>query len=63
MVIPAIPCGFCTAKREEQLKVIQEISNRIPEYKVSQIPLLPHKVKGITNLTSLSEIMYGKAKR
>jgi len=63
MVISPTHCSFCSAKREEQLKAIQEVTKRIPEYRVSQIPLLPHKSKGLGNLTGLSEIMYGKGKR
>jgi len=62
MVIPPTQCGFCATKREEQLRAIQEIINRAPEYQVSQIPLLPHKIKGLDDLTSLSEIMYGKVR-
>lgn len=62
MVIPPTKCGFCSVKRKEQLKAIKEATKKITGYRVSQVPLLPHKVEGIDNLTSLSEIMYGKGK-
>lgn len=60
MVNPPTHCSFCSVKREEQLKAIQEVTERFPEYRVSQLPLLPHNIKGIDNFNSLSEIMYGK---
>jgi len=57
MVIPPNRCGFCSTKREEQLKAIQEMSEA-GEYQISQLPLFPHKIKGMNDLIGLSEIMY-----
>jgi len=59
MIIPPTECGFCAAKREEQLKHIQQVKG-MNDYLVTEIPLLPQEISGIDDLTELSEIMYGQ---
>ena len=60
MLIPPTKCGFCFRKREEQQKYIQEAKRKFSDYLVSEIPLFPHEINGIENLTELSEVMYEK---
>ncbi|MDI6892502.1 MAG: ArsA family ATPase [Actinomycetota bacterium] len=64
MVMPPTKCDFCSAKRGEQIRYIKEVVSK-KEYAgcvVTKIPLFPHEIRGIDNLTKLSEIMYGKAR-
>ena len=58
MVIPPSQCNFCSEKREEQIRAIGEMTKKGGEYQINQLPLLPHKIKGMNDLTELSEIMY-----
>jgi arsenite-transporting ATPase len=60
MLVPPTECGFCTRKMEEQRKYVQEAKRKFFDYLISEIPLFPHEIKGIDNLTELSGIMYGK---
>ena len=60
MVLPKTGCNFCEAKREEQIKVIQEISKeRSSQYCISQLPLFPYQVKGIDRLKDFANKIYG----
>lgn len=59
MVIPPNQCNFCTTKREEQLKTIQEIVKKVGEYQINQIPLFPYQIKGINRLDDLANKIYG----
>ncbi|MFH1335389.1 MAG: ArsA family ATPase, partial [Candidatus Zixiibacteriota bacterium] len=60
LLIPPTECGFCTLKMEEQRKYVKEAKRKFFDYLISEIPLFPHEIKGIDNLTELSGIMYGK---
>ena len=58
-LVPPTQCSFCSAKREEQLEYVQQVKG-MNGYRVTEIPLLPHEISGINDLTELSQIMYGK---
>jgi len=60
MVIPPNRCNFCTTKREEQLKTIQEIVKKVGKYQISQLPLFPYQIKGIDRLDDFANKVYGK---
>ncbi len=62
MVIPPTDCDFCSSKRNEQIDYIQQIDKKT-EYKgceIVKVPLYPHEIRGIDNLTKLSKFMYEK---
>lgn len=60
MVIPPVECGFCSSKQNEQQRYLKQMENsKPPECVVTQVPLFPHQIKGIDDLTKLSEIMFG----
>lgn len=61
MVIPPSECSFCALKSKEQQKYVQEASKKFSRYLINQVPLFPHEIKGLDDLTNLSEIMYGRA--
>ncbi len=59
MVLPKTGCNFCESKRGEQLKIIQEIDKeKSSQYRISQLPLFSHQIKGIDRLRKLSDAMY-----
>jgi len=60
MVIPPNQCNFCSAKREEQLKAIQEIAKKVSKYQISHLPLFPYQIKGIDRLEDFANKVYGK---
>ena len=59
MVIPPNQCNFCSAKREEQIKAIQEMTKKADEYHIRQLPLFPYQIKGIDRLEDLANKIYG----
>lgn len=60
MVIPPTQCSFCEAKRKEEIKSIREVKSRsFRKYKVGEVPLFPHEIRGKNNLIELSESLYG----
>ncbi|MBU4349712.1 ArsA family ATPase [bacterium] len=62
-VIPPTNCNFCSRKSQEQQRYVQQVrKEKSSEYQVTELSLLPHKVKGIEDLTELSNAMYGKKK-
>lgn len=65
MVSPPTDCGFCTAKRGEQLKYIEQVKEtRKPQgYVVTELPLFPGEIKGLDALTKLGETLYGKQRK
>lgn len=62
-VIPPTNCNFCSRKSQEQQRYIQQVrKEKSLEYQVTELSLLPHKIKGIEDLTELSNAMYGQKK-
>jgi len=58
MVLPQTDCGFCAHKHMEQQGCLQEIHSRFYSRTVVQAPLLPHPVRGLTQLKEISNIMF-----
>jgi arsenite-transporting ATPase len=59
MVQSETECGFCELKRKEQIKIIRKIVNeRVSEYGISQIKLLPYSINGMDRLNEFSEKIY-----
>ncbi|MBU1262322.1 arsenical pump-driving ATPase GET3 [bacterium] len=60
MALPPTGCNFCESKRDEQIKIIQEIDKeRSSQYRISQLSLFPYQIKGINRLKEFSEQIYG----
>jgi len=58
MVVSPTNCSFCLVKRKDEQKYIQEVCQKFPEYHLATVPLFSHKIKGIDDLSKLSEILY-----
>ena len=61
MVIPPTDCDFCSLKRNEQIGYIRQIGGKT-QYKgceIVKVPLFPQEIRGIENLTELSNFLYG----
>ena len=60
MVLPETGCNFCQSKRREQIGIIQQIDKeRSCQYRISQLPLFPHQIKGIDRVRNFADKMYG----
>ncbi|MCG2795904.1 MAG: TRC40/GET3/ArsA family transport-energizing ATPase [Actinomycetia bacterium] len=60
MVVPPTDCGFCSIKRNEQIRYIQGVKDS-KEYKgrtISLVPLFPREIRGLDDLTELYQFMY-----
>ena len=61
MVIPPTDCDFCSSKRNEQIGYIRQIDGKT-QYKgceIVKMPLFPHEIRGIKNLTEVTNFLYG----
>ena len=59
MVTPPSDCAFCFSKREGEQRYIQKLSQKNPEHNIVQVPLFQHQIRGVEELTRLSEMVYG----
>lgn len=60
MVIPPTDCDFCSSKRDEQIGYIRQIEGKT-QYKgceIVRVPLFPHEIRGIENLTEFTNFLY-----
>ena len=57
-ILPPGKCAFCSKKRAEQLRYIEEIHNKFPHFQVVETPLYPHEVRGVDGLMDFSKHMY-----
>lgn len=54
-------CDFCSSKKKDQEKYIEQIHTLFSDYKVIDIPLFPYEIKGIQSLQELGEVLAGNA--
>ena len=59
MITPPSDCRFCSSKREGEQRYIQKLSQKNPEHNIVQVPLFSNQIRGVEELTRLSEIIYG----
>jgi len=61
MIVPPTKCAFCDLRMKEQQKYVREVkANRFSDYCMSEVPQLPHKIKGMDDLAELSTALFGK---
>jgi len=58
MVVLPADCSFCSIKRSEQLKNIQEICSAFSSCSVTKIALFPHELSGMADLTRIGEEVF-----
>lgn len=65
MVIPLTDCVFCSLKRSEQLDYIQHMGkkNEFKGYEIVRVPLYSHEIRGLDDLTEMSNFMYEKEEK
>lgn len=60
MIVPPTKCAFCDLRMKEQEKYVREVkANRYSHYCMSEVPQLPHKIKGMDDLAELSTALFG----
>jgi len=57
-VIPPTECSFCLPKRQEQLGYVRKINKLFPECAITEMPLFPHEIRGIKDLSEFAGVMY-----
>lgn len=62
MVLPATDCDFCGSKRNEQIGYLHQMheKSQFKGYKIVKVPLYPHEIRGVEDLTKLSNFIYEK---
>lgn len=61
MIVPATQCASCDSKGREQLQYLQELMDmKSPDQLVSHVPLFPHEITGMDDLTELGSVLYGQ---
>ncbi len=55
--IPATGCSFCISQLKNQREYVKEL--RELGYKITEIPLFEHQIRGIDMLVDFGEVMYG----
>ena len=62
-ILPPGKCPFCSEKRAEQLRYVEEIHNKFPRFQVVETPLYPHEIRGVDGLIEFSRHMYNGEQR
>jgi len=57
-VTPRNECNFCQLKRREELENLRGIYDDFPGLTLSEMPLFPHEIRGIGDLTNFGGLMY-----
>jgi arsenite-transporting ATPase len=55
--IPATECSFCISQLKNQREYVKEL--RRSGYKITEIPLFAHEIRGIDMLAGFGELIYG----
>lgn len=53
-------CPFCSARRQEREKYMQEIEQKFAPYNLVKMPLFPYQIRGIERLTEYGGILSGE---
>ncbi len=52
------PCPFCEAHRKDQEPYRQEIEQKFGRYNLITMPLFPHEIRGMEDLTTFAELLF-----
>ena len=60
MMVPPTDCGFCSLKRRGQQQYLVKFKKeeKYSKYQITELSLLPQKVKGVEDLTKIATILY-----
>jgi len=62
VVVQQTDCDFCSSKRVEQQGYIKKIRSRFSRHSVTKVPLFSHEVRGVDDLSKISDIIFGESK-
>ncbi|MDI6815058.1 MAG: ArsA family ATPase, partial [Dehalococcoidales bacterium] len=58
-VIPPSECSFCSVKREEQQRYVQQVrEDKFPGHLVTEVGLFPHQIRGLDGLNKFAEAIF-----
>ncbi len=62
MIVPETDCGFCIAKRTEQMEYLEKMGSQFSACAITEAPLFPHEVRGPEDLQKIGEIIFSGKK-
>jgi len=57
-IMPKNNCPFCSAKRTEQARYIEQMHKKFPYFEVVKVPLFPHEIRGVRSLVDFANQLY-----
>ncbi len=60
MVVPENDCAFCSSRRAEQEKYLNQVQSRFSPRRITEVPLFPSEIHGASELTRLGKIVFGE---
>lgn len=51
-------CKHCMSKREMQQKELQSVREKFAPYKIVEMPLFPHEIRGIEDLSDFGKVLF-----
>ena len=51
-------CPYCMSKREMQQKELQSVCEKFAPYKMVEMPLFPHEIRGIKDLSDFGKVLF-----
>jgi len=56
-------CPYCMSKREMQQKELQSFCEKFAPYKIVEMPLFPHEIRGIEDLSDFGRVLFEGCKQ
>jgi arsenite-transporting ATPase len=63
LTLPVGDCPYCTSIFNSQQKTLQEIRKKFPDLRIVAIPLFPHEIRGIEDLSNFGKILFEGVKQ
>ncbi len=57
-LVDSRPCPFCQAREKDQAPYRREIEEKFARYSLVTMPLFPHEIRGLQDLTTFAELLF-----
>lgn len=58
-----LDCPYCTSRRETQQKEFKSVRQKFSRYKIVEMPLFPHEIRGIEDLSNFGKALFEEGER
>jgi len=62
-LVDSRPCPFCQAREKDQEPYRREIEEKFAPYNLVTMPLFPHEIRGLEDLTTFAELLFNQGRR